>query len=134
MTTKKVVELLAEFNRRPNKESVLLGHEIGNRTILTHLRECVLVDGVWPLDRQLSVDMMAPFADPAGLMNITDVPALEFNPALGMLTDASRDPPAAPATSADDYLAKLRILILSIAVLLHGVKCDRDPHLIPGEA
>ena len=134
MTTKKVVELLAEFNRRPNKESVLLGHEIGNRTILTHLRECVLVDGVWPLDRQLSTDMMAPFADPAGLMNITDVPALEFNPAMGMLTDASRDPPAAPATSADDYLAKLRILIMSIAVLLHGVKCDRDPHLIPGEA
>ena len=134
MTTKKVVELLAEFNQRPNKESVLLGHEIGNRTILTHLRECVLVDGVWPLDRQLSTDMMAPFADPAGLMNITDVPALEFNPAMGMLTDASRDPPAAPATSAEDYLAKLRILVMSIAVLLHGVKCDRDPHLIPGEA
>ena len=108
MTTKKVVELLAEFNQRPNKESVLLGHEIGNRTILTHLRECVLVDGVWPLDRQLSMDMMAPFADPAGLMNITDVPALEFNPALGMLTDASRDPPAAPTTSADDYLANRR--------------------------
>ena len=134
MSTKKVVELLADFNQRPNKESVLLGHEIGNRTILTHLRECVLADGVWPLDRQLSVDMMAPFADPAGLMNITDVPALEFNPASGTLTDASRDPPAAPTTSADEYLAKLRILIMSIAVLLHGVKCDRDPHLVPGEA
>ena len=134
MSTKKVVELLADFNQRPNKESVLLGHEIGNRTILTHLRECVLVDGVWPLDRQLSTDMMAPFADPAGLMNITDVPALEFNPASGTLTDASRDPPAAPTTSADEYLAKLRILIMSIAVLLHGVKCDRDPHLVPGEA
>lgn len=80
----------------------------------------------------LTIDAMAPLASATGAINATDVPAMMLNPSTGLVEDASRDPKAKAAATAEEYIAKVHIFFFTMVVLLHGVKCDTEPHLVLG--
>ena len=132
MDVRLVLEKVEAFNTRSGGESVLELWEIANRTLLRRLHDHVVVAGVWPVDKELSPDAMAPFASPTGLFSATDEPSMELNAVTGKVEDKNRDPKAAAATSTEEYLGKVRLLFSSVALLLYGVKCDTVPHLVPG--
>ena len=132
MDLRLVLEKVEAFNTRPGGESVLELWEIANRTLLRRIHDHVVVAGVWPVDKELSPDAMAPFASPTGLFSATDEPSMELNAVTGKVEDKNRDPKAAVATSTEEYLGKVRLLFSSVALLLYGVKCGTAPHLVPG--
>ena len=132
MELRLVLEKVDAFNTRPGGESVLELWDIANRTLLRRIHDSVVVAGVWPVDKELAPDAMAPFASPTGLFSATDEPSMELNPATGKVEDKNRDPKAAAATSTEEYIGKVRLLFSSVALLLHGVKCGTEPHVVPG--
>jgi len=132
MSVSRLLGFVEVFSQRPHAEVVVPMSDIANRTVFAHLYESAFVNGVWPQGEQTAPNAMAPFANSLGVFNTTDIPSLMLNPKSGHVEDASRDPTAAPAKSTEEYLAKVRILFVSLAVMLHGVKCDRPPHHIPG--
>ena len=132
MSVTRILGLVEAFNQRPNAESVVTLSDVANRTVFAHLYESAVANGVWPQGEQTAPSAMAPFANSLGVFNTTDIPALMLNPKSGNVEDASRDPTAAPPKSTEEYLAKVRILFVSLAVMLYGVKCDKPPHHIPG--
>lgn len=132
MSVPRMLGFVEAFNQRPNAEFVVPLSDIANRTVFAHLHESAVGSGVWPQGEQTAVNAMAPFANSLGVFNTTDIPSLMLNPKSGHVEDANRDPTAAPAKSTKEYLAKVRILLMSLVVMLHGVKCDKPPHQIPG--
>lgn len=131
VSVKYVLDLQEAYNTRPNGETRVELYEIANRTLVGHFREA-LKNGVFPVDSLVSPDRMAPFASPTGAFSATDDPSMELNPKTGKVEDVSRDPKAAVATSSEEYLAKVRIFFMTIAVMLHGVKCSKAPYLVKG--
>ena len=132
VTVERANSMLASFNGRPNGEMLLGAHEIANRTLMGLMHEYVVENGLFPVCESLTIDAMAPLASATGAINATDVPSMMFNPSTGLVEDASRDPKAKAAATAEEYIAKVHIFFFTMVVLLHGVKCDTEPHLVPG--
>ena len=132
LTAGQMFACLDAFNARPNAETQVGPHQVANRTVAAHVRDSVLVHGLWPQDKAASTEMMSPFGTLTGGFNGTDVSALEFNLSTGKVEDVSRDPRASAATSTEEYLSKVRLLVTTIAVMLYGVRCDKAPHHIVG--
>ena len=134
MSIRKLRDRLAVFEQRPGREVSITDKDVANRTLLNALEESLVVHGVFPVDRGLMVDRMSPLRDPvSGVCNITDEVRNEFNPSTGKIEDVNRDLPAKDARDTSEYLRKLRILAVSIAFVLHGRKCDAEPHAVAGE-
>jgi len=133
LTAGQLFAYLDVFNRRPGAETKVAPHQVANRTVAAHLRESVVVYGLWPQDSAAGVEKMSPFGTLTGAFNGPDVSALEFNLSTGKVEDISRDPKASAVTSTKEYLTRLRLLVTTIAVFLCGVKCDTAPHLISGQ-
>jgi len=131
VSVKYVMDLQEAYNTRPNGETRVELYEIANRSLIGHFREA-LKHGVFPVDALVAPDRMAPFASPTGAFSATDEPSMELNPKTGRVEDVSRDPKAAAATSSEEYVAKVRIYVTTIAVMLFGVKCDAEPYLVKG--
>ena len=132
LTAGQLFSYLDAFNARAGAESQVGPHQVANRTVAAHVRDSVVVHGLWPQDKAASTEMMSPFGSLTGGFNGTDVSALEINLSTGKVEDVSRDPKASAAASTEEYLAKVRLLMTTIVVMLHGVKCDKAPHLIVG--
>ena len=132
LTAGQLFAYLDTFNRRLGAETRVAPHQVANRTVAAHLRESVVVYGLWPQDSVAGVEKMSPFGTLTGAFNGTDASALEFNLSTGRVEDISRDPKASAVTGTKEYLARLRLLVTTIAVFLCGVKCDAAPHLISG--
>ena len=132
LTAGQMYEYLDKFNARPGAETQVGIHQVANRTVAAHVRESVLVYGLWPQDKAASTESMSPFGTLTGMINGTDVSALEINLSSGKVEDVSRDPRAKAAASTEEYLVKVRLLMTTIAVFMYGVKCDTAPHLIVG--
>ena len=64
---------LDAFNARPNAETQVGPHQVANRTVAAHVRDSVLVHGLWPQDKAASTEMMSPFGTLTGGFNGTDV-------------------------------------------------------------
>jgi hypothetical protein len=133
LTAGQLFAYLDVFNRRPGAETKVAPHQVANRTVAAHLRESVVVYGLWPQDSAAGVEKMSPFGTLTGAFNGTDVSALEFNLSTGKVEDISRDPKPSAVTGTKEYLTRLRLLVTTIAVFLCGVKCDTAPHLISGQ-
>lgn len=131
VSVKFVLRLQEVFNTRPHGETRVELYELANRTLIGHFRES-LKHGVFPVDMLVAVDRMAPFATKTGAFSATDDPSMELNPKTGKVEDVSRDPKAASAASSEDYLAKVQIFFTTIAVMLHGVKCNKAPYVVVG--
>ena len=132
LTAGQMFELLDAFNARPGAETLVGPQHVANRTVAAHVRDSVVVHGLWPQDKATSTEVMSPFGTLTGGFNGTDVSALEINLSTGKVEDVSRDPKASVASSTGEYLAKVRLLVTTIAVMLYGVKCDTPPHLVVG--
>ena len=132
LTAGQMFAYLDAFNARPSAETQVGPHQVANRTVAAHVRDSVLVHGLWPQDKAASTEMMSPFGTLTGGFNGTDVSALEINLSTGKVEDVSRDPRASAAASTEEYLAKVRLLVTTIAVMLYGVRCDKAPHHIAG--
>ena len=132
LTAGQMFSYLDAFNARAGAETQVGPHQVANRTVAAHVRESVVVHGLWPQDKAASTEMMSPFGSLTGGFNGTDVSALEINLSTGKVEDVSRDPKASAAASTEEYLGKVRLLMTTIVVMLHGVKCDKAPHLIVG--
>jgi hypothetical protein len=132
LTAGQMYEYLDKFNARPGAETQVGIHQVANRTVAAHVRDSVLVYGLWPQDKAASTEAMSPFGTLMGTINGTDVSALEFNLSSGKVEDVSRDPKAKAAATTEEYLVKVRLLLTTIAVFLYGVKCDKAPHLVVG--
>ena len=132
LTAGQVYEYLDKFNARPGAETQVGIHQVANRTVAAHVRDSVLVYGLWPQDKAASTEAMSPFGTLMGTINGTDVAALEINLSSGKVEDVSRDPRAKASATTEEYLVKVRLLLTTIAVFLYGVKCDKAPHLVVG--
>ena len=117
MAIRTVYERLSAFNDRPGAETVFTDADIVNRTLLNALEEALVHNGVFPVDKALAVDRMAPLRDRrTGVVNATDEVRNEFNPATNRVEDVNRDPVAKSAVDTAEYLGKLRLMFFSIAL------------------
>ena len=91
MDLRSVLEKMEAYNTRQGGESILELWEVANRTLLRRIHDHVVAAGVWPVDKELAPDAMAPFASPTGLFSATDEPSMELNAATGKVEDRNRD-------------------------------------------
>ena len=117
LTAGQMFAYLDAFNARPSAETQVGPHQVANRTVAAHVRDSVLVHGLWPQDKAASTEMMSPFGTLTGGFNGTDVSALEINLSTGKVEDVSRDPRASAAASTEEYLAKVRLSSLKVLTL-----------------
>ena len=106
--------------------------DVANRTLLQVMHESLVEHGLFPTDKAVKVDRMVALADPLGQMNSSDQAVMELNPETGRYENGARDPVAPDATSTEDYLAKLRVFLTSMAFVCQGLTCSAAPHLIAG--
>ena len=133
ISMREVMVYLEAFAKRTGGEVTVTAEQVANRTICGLLRESLVTNGHWPVDKALTVDKMAALSDGLGFQNATDVDNMVLNPATGCYENAARDPVAADASTTAEYLQKLGLLLTTAAVLLHDVTCDAAPHLVTGK-
>ena len=102
------------------------GYELANATLLHAIEEEVVTMARFPTAAKVSIDRMAPLEDGIGQLLGSGEHGAHFDLASGTIRPGLKDAEAKDAKSTSEYLAKLSMLLHSMALVCVDVAASRD--------